>query len=383
MRFADELPVYRGGVLCGTLSAVPTLTRFRYAPEFPPTELPGGGIATSLPRAVVEVETPGRFLPPFFENLLPEGFRAAAVRQARRIAADDAYGLLSAVGGDTIGDVYAAVSAEPALDDDGELDFEKLLEREVLAATSVAGVQPKISDRGATIVREGRDLLKLAPPEYPGLVENEALVMEIARRDCRIPTADARIVRDRRGVSALSVRRFDRLPDGTRLHQEDGCQILGRYAGAKYDVPLREVLSRARELSTSPQVVSLRWLALWAFSYLIGNGDLHLKNLSLHQTAPGQGLVPTPAYDLVSTLLYPELDPKMALQMDGKDDNLRAKSFVAFFGRYGLPEPLILRTLGAIATGVDRRLDELGSLAPTPKARERAVGILRRRADRL
>jgi len=54
------------------------------------------------------------------------------------------------------------------------------------------------------------------------------------------------------------------------------------------------------------------------FNYLIGNADAHGKNFSLLYDEGKPRLAP--AYDLLSTAVYPELAPKMAMKIGGKYD---------------------------------------------------------------
>ena len=52
------------------------------------------------------------------------------------------------------------------------------------------------------------------------------------------------------------------------------------------------------------------------FNYLIGNADAHGKNFSLLYKGDKPELAP--AYDLLSTAVYPELAEKMAMKIGGK-----------------------------------------------------------------
>jgi len=71
------------------------------------------------------------------------------------------------------------------------------------------------------------------------------------------------------------------------------------------------------EKTASPGLNRLR-LARWGiFNALIGNADAHGKNLSLLY---GSSHIPdmAPIYDLLSTAVYPELSPKMAMHIGGE-----------------------------------------------------------------
>ena len=301
---------------------------------------------------------------PFFAGLLPEGLRLRALVRAVKTSEDDLFSLLAAVGVDTIGDVsVTAPGASPAERVDvvpdapwAQVEFEALLARSldldaVVAHGSFAGAMPKLS---ATTIsfplrRAGAPhqyLLKLAPPEFPRLVENEAFFMAAARA-VGIPTANVTAIRDARGASGLLVERFDRVAtargDMQRVHQEDACQLLDRYPADKYRLKLQDV-SDALAVTSAPLVARLELLRLQAFSYAIANGDLHAKNISVQRRS---GLVAlAPAYDLLSTLPYG--DSKLALSLEGRDERLTWKHFAAFGERQGVSTASVRRVLATL-----------------------------------
>ena len=67
------------------------------------------------------------------------------------------------------------------------------------------------------------------------------------------------------------------------------------------------------------------FLAHIVFNFLIGNADAHGKNFALLYKDDRPQLAP--AYDLLSTAVYPRLDMKMAIKIGGSyyPDNLRQK----------------------------------------------------------
>ena len=74
------------------------------------------------------------------------------------------------------------------------------------------------------------------------------------------------------------VERFDRTPEGGRIHMEDFAQVFGVFPNGKYDkhsyANIAAVL--AAEIGEGAVIDCTRRLA---FSVLIGNADMHLKNL--------------------------------------------------------------------------------------------------------
>ena len=82
---------------------------------------------------------------------------------------------------------------------------------------ALPGVQDKVSARMISVpvgYASNRYILKINPPEYPYVVENEAYFLGVARA-MKMPVADAEVVRDADGRAGLLVRRYDRMPGPT------------------------------------------------------------------------------------------------------------------------------------------------------------------------
>lgn len=369
--------VYKGATRIGTLERTSHGARFSYLPEHASAHLdePGHAASFRLPPRAEPYEVFGTNLHPFFAGLLPEGLRLRALVRVLKTSEDDLFSLLAASGGDTVGDVYVTEPGEPAREhapvadvrDLGAVTFDELLERSLRfdrerSDATVAGVQPKVSAAMISLpVRSASKrrayILKPTPIDYPRLAENEAFFMQLAQR-CGLPSARTSLVHDATGRSGLLVERFDRVPDGsgglTRLHQEDACQLLDRYPADKYRLTLADVAG-ALEVCSAPLPERLKLLRLQAFSYLIANGDLHAKNVSV-QVVDGRVAL-TPVYDLLSTLPYG--DRRMALGMEGRDDNLKAADFVHFGQRVGLRPAAVQQMLRALCDKVARCLPRL------------------------
>jgi len=133
---------------------------------------------------------------------------------------------------------------------------------------------------------------------------NEHLTMTMADLMFKIPTAKCALVRFANGEPAYLTRRFDRDKDGKALRQEDFVSVLNATPGAN-DHGLYKYNSFAYEdvgnrLNPADQISFLRILI---FNFLTGNGDVHLKNLSLLESADGDMLL-SPSYDLMNTKLH-------------------------------------------------------------------------------
>ena len=349
----DRADVWRDGELAGQLTRTRKGSRFEYNARFLAAHAGEPGLAVQLPLSTTALETAGVNLHTFFAGLLPEGVRLQALTRSLKTSADDLFSMLVAAGADTVGDVVvtpAGARPEPAppstdLATLAESSFPKLLERSLAQMgidpqAVVPGVQEKVS--AATIAfpltsrRERRAwILKLEPAHLSHVVANESFFMQMAR-DLGLETANTQVVEDRDGKPGLLVERFDRawLKADRRLHavhQEDACQVLDRYPADKYRLTTAD-LARALDGCQAPIVEKARLLRLVAFSYLIGNGDLHGKNVAVLRGSDGLRL--SPAYDLLSTLPYG--DRRMALLLDGRDDNVKRKGLVAFGERIGV-----------------------------------------------
>ncbi len=347
--------VYKNGTLAATLTSEGPDTRFIYVPGYQ-----GPPVALSLPLGH-SVIRPGRTLPPFFTNLLPEGRRLSSLLRAVKTSGDDELTLLLTVGADTVGDVVVVpagqrpVGPAPLVAPDGPLDFGALLTRYGIDPVAIPGAQDKLS--AGMITLPGRTtagapaFIKLNPPDYPHAVENEAYFLRLAR-GMRLPVSEATLVVDDSGTPGLLVRRFDRTP--APLPAEDACQVMGRYPADKYLLPAEEVAVALAGVCAARQV-ALRAVYLQVlFAWLTGNGDLHAKNLSVLQDPSGEWRI-SPIYDVLTTLPYG--DRTTALSVGGRHEGLIRQHLLGFADDIGLPPGVATRGLD-LALRVTERLDE-------------------------
>lgn len=386
VRVAD---VYKGMDTAGTLEReTDGSVTFRYDPRYIDAE--GSPIATSLPFETPVVRAGAGALPAFFTNLLPEGVRLLALKDRTRTSLSDEMTLLLAVGRDCVGDVCVVPRGEdpdlPAPEESG-FDVDRLFARAVAGRdpSALAGVQEKVSSSMLTVPTrtDGPAILKLAPPEFPNLLENEAFFLSAAR-ESGLAAASARLIEDPHGKKALRVERFDRIWRSgawTKLAQEDGCQLTNTYPAGKYGLTVRHIAEAIGREAAAPAAALDDFLGQLAFAWLIGNGDLHAKNFSLGGP-PGE-LRATPAYDVLSTLPYKQLDPRMALKMDGRDARLKGSHFTAFFVRHGLPARAVARRIERILARMPRWIDRLGEIGYDAQTTDRLRAEILRRAEDL
>lgn len=298
-----------------------------------------------IPKNTPNIVITGDNLPPFFAGLLPEGRRLNALINKIKTSKDDLFSLFAAVGSDCIGDItienisHNGLKTYPPLNSvDFYSYFDALIdpERTIFDDKSLAGVQEKISASMISIpiriAKKNKEyILKLNPKDKENLIHNELQCLELAKK-CGFSVANAKIIYDKNNNPGLLVERFDRVPRH-KLHQEDACQFLNRYPADKYRITIGQIADALINITEAPQIEILNLLSQYAFSYLICNGDLHAKNISL-QTLEDGTITLTPLYDLICTAIYGDF--KMALKLDGRDDNFKRKTFIDFAERYGI-----------------------------------------------
>ena len=347
----SQLEVYKDELYVGLLRRTTQGSRFEFSKEL--IEDPHRRkITYRIQAQQTPLEVVGVNLPPYFAGLLPEGLRLKALIKRTKTSQDDLFSLLAGSGTEPVGDLHFKIPGnsqketqkfEPQLMDDFARLRKEILQTGENLNHPVSGVQDKISGSRLTLPlkvgiksKTQQFILKFDSQETPDLVENEWHSLKLAKA-CGLQVSQAKVITDSQGEKALLVTRFDRqwVPEEKRFqryHQEDACQFLDRYPADKYLLSFQEIADGLQSYCESPQIEILNLLRLAAFSYLLGNGDLHGKNISLLQKSVS---TLSPAYDMVCTYAYGDL--QMALALDGKKDNWKRKLLVAFGERYGVP----------------------------------------------
>lgn len=281
---------------------------------------------------------------PFFGGLLPEEQNREIVARNLGITPRNDYAMLREIGGECAGAVSlipadeAPKAADQSYEPISETELigilDQLPQRPLLAGRSevrlsLAGAQNKIALRldgsGYAIPKNespSTHLLKPELPRFPGLAENEAYCLKLAA-SAGLNTCQAEAIQ-LGPYRCLLVNRYDRVSqDGAveRLHQEDFCQAMGISSRTKYQSEggpgLAQCFELVRRASSSPARDLLQLFNAVLFNFLIGNHDAHGKNFSLLYV-PEDDRVSVrlaPLYDLVSTAIYPELTPRMAMKI--------------------------------------------------------------------
>ena len=390
----DLADVYKQDRLAGHLSRTGEGVSFEYTHDYIASS--NDAVASTLAVRAAPYVTGAGAVPAFFAGLLPEGARLLAVVTAVKTSPDDELSLLLAVGEDAIGDVYVVPhGAEPAAQSrtlpaiPGEISFAELFERSIDPAVTqldhaLPGVQNKLSDAMMSFPITGASgpaILKLNPPAFPRLVENEAFCLGLAKHaGLKVPRFE--VIHDRDGVSGLLVERFDRSVTSVKIAQEDACQLLNRWPADKYRISINDIARRLVEVTSSREASIMDLVKQVAFSWIIGNGDMHAKNYSVQWLKEERLVMPTPVYDVVSTIPYP-LDQHMALKLDGRDANLRGRFLVEFAARFGVPASLSQRKLSELSERVDQYIADAAVIGFDDRITGQLIAEMNRRLETL
>lgn len=268
---------------------------------------------------------------------------------------------------------------------------------------SISGVQPKlmlhVEDKELRpVATGGRYILKPSPESFPGAAENEHVSMLLGAL-AGVDTPTCSLVRFADGELAYLVRRFDRAPNGDKIHQEDLTQILaisrttdGEF---KYGRSYEEVGETIYTATDGKLGVVLRFFERVVFNYLIKNGDYHLKNISLRRGPGTKGLSYTdltPNYDSLNTSLYSPKERVTALDMykDGEYSSSYQMlgfhcqvDFVELGRRMGLPTKAAVQAISKVVRKKDqmKQLLRASYMAPIRQAQfiadvdERAMAL--------
>jgi serine/threonine-protein kinase HipA len=225
---------------------------------------------------------------------------------------------------------------------------------------SISGVQMKLSVRVNSanwtleaVAEGGTHILKPEPGEFPELPPNENLCMNIAA-DLRLPVPPHGLFPMADGTLCYIIKRFDRLDDGTRLQNETMYQILE--SADKYEGSLERVGKAIRADVDNIGLDLIDFFERVLLCFLIGNGDMHLKNWAILTRESGARVL-APCYDIVSSRLYLPEEEESALTVNGKRNRLQRRDFESLAANLGIDGRAIQNSLGK-AMGMESRILE-------------------------
>jgi len=342
------------------------------------------------------VPWPRPFARNWFDGLLPDDAQRTSAEDNHGVQRGDTFGLLAAIGWECAGAVSvlpegrrpASGSYRPLTVSEvwERLDALPLLVHDVdqKIRMSLGGAQEKMLLRWSAsgsweLPLDGAvstHILKPEPRPYRGLAMAEAFCLEAAAS--ATPTARASLLVAAGHRPTLVVERFDRIVDGariTRVHQEDGCQLLGLPPTLKYakrispGLPQHVGIARALVArAADPSLELRRLLEQVTVNIALGNHDAHAKNYSIQHVAGVARL--SPLYDVVPTRPFIPTDRTAALFVGGmlQFDEITRGRLLAEARLWGIPEAVgrsgISETLERLGAGIETAKGKYPSVRP-------------------
>jgi len=304
-------------------------------------------------------------LHPTLSNLLPEGSLRELISQSLKTHIDNEFPIFSYLGQDLPG----ALIAEPVQPEEvpesiliglGKVkivQFEKELFKGKNSQNkfSLAGVQLKFSMKE----KEGRYnlsksdvlgdwIIKTPSTKHKDVPVNEYTAMKMASLvGVEIPEIKLVELDNLDNLPpinlpnenlAFAIKRFDR-ENNQRVHMEDFAQVLVKYPHEKYNSANYEQIGRILYNFSGDGLRDVQQFARRLLvNILLANGDAHLKNWSLFY--PDQ-ITPrlSPAYDIVTTIVYMEGERHAALNLDKTKEwyGISYVNFQSWADRAGIP----------------------------------------------
>lgn len=175
---------------------------------------------------------------------------------------------------------------------------------------------------------------------------NEHVTMQMAKQIFGIKIAECAFMHFANGTPAYITKRFDYNDNGEKLNQEDFVSVLkaaDKYKSKTYQ-DVGEWLSPLNKVD---------FLRILIFNFLTGNGDVHLKNISLLETADGDMML-SPSYDLMNTKIH-LTDNLLALNLFeeleqtslpiGKNYSYKSGDFIEFGKRLKIRDAIIIKVI--------------------------------------
>ncbi|MEI6973035.1 MAG: HipA domain-containing protein [bacterium] len=256
--------------------------------------------------------------------------------------------------------------------------------QEMAGRMSISGVQPKLSmsrqgSRLVPVATGGQFILKPQTERFPLLPQNENLCMNIAGL-LGIDTPPHGLFDLHDGSPAYLIRRFDRTPDGKKLRCEDFAQILGE--DDKYTGSMERIGKKIRELSAVPGLDVQLFFERVLMNFLLGNGDAHLKNFSMLESADG-GLRLSPAYDIVCSKVVIPRESDCALTLNGKQNKIGRGEFKQFAATIKIPPKVVGDILDRFRQGYTLMVGELSQSRLLAEMQDKVRRIMEERHERI
>lgn len=272
---------------------------------------------------------------------------------------------------------------------------------------SVSGVQEKFSaiiDQNLIRIAESNEratyIIKPAPWDETiatrkQIPANEHVTMQIARQVYGIATAENGLCFTKDDQTVYFTKRFDILPNGTKVEMEDFASLVGRNEQTdgtyfKYSGCYEDIAKCIRKYIPAWMVDMERFYELVVFNYIYANGDDHLKNFSVIRQGGDYRLAP--AYDLLNTSLHvsgddfgldgglsPDIEKSDVMDRTGHPCRL---DFERFGEKIGLADARVKRVLDKYMAVPELTMKLVGNSFLSDKMKRKYLRIVDERVNR-
>lgn len=222
---------------------------------------------------------------------------------------------------------YSSIDLDEVLNNDTPDTFSKIL-KIFLSKNAISGIQPKtlalIEDKSSLSTKEF--IIKTWGDEYKYLAENEYFCLKaVEKAGVEIPN----IILSK-NKNFLLVERFNYDKKGDEfLGFEEVLVLMGKNKDEKYSGSYESIAKVIYTVTTDKSKSMQSLYKTIVMSYLLKNGDAHLKNFGVIYDNDFKNISFSPAYDIVNTCVYIYKD-RPALSMFGKKLWFGKKDLIKF-----------------------------------------------------
>lgn len=293
-----------------------------------------------------------------FDDSMPDGWgRLVTDRMLRQRGIDpyavDPLARLSIVGASGMGALEyqpetTLESRGPARDLDAiaaecarlmETDFSADLDKLFALAGSSGGARPKI----LTTIDGEEWIVKFASSVDGADIGLKEYQLSMLAKDCGIQMPETRLFPSKRCAGYFGVKRFDRMPDGGKIHMVSAGGLLEtshRIANLDYSLLMRLTMRITDNVEDCQKLYRLM-----CFNVFVGNRDDHAKNFSyVFDPVKGSWHL-SPAYDLTEN---PGINGEHTTAVNGKGRDIAVNDMVDIGARAGIPRNTCLSIANTI-----------------------------------
>ena len=222
---------------------------------------------------------------------------------------------------------YKSINLDEILADDTPDTFSKILKM-FLSKNAISGIQPKtlalVEDKASLSTKEY--IIKTWGDEYPQLSENEYFCLKaVEKSGVKIPNI---LLSYNKNFLLVERFNYDKKNDEF-LGFEEVLVLMGKNRDEKYSGSYEAIAKVIYTVTTDKSLSMQSLYKTIVMSYLLKNGDAHLKNFGVLYDKDFKNISFSPAYDIVNTCVYLYRD-RPALTMFGQKSWFGKKELLKF-----------------------------------------------------